>query len=86
MVRVLQAVVMTLPAEMGRRGYEVRAFGKHDVGGTCTENVLCDPGHNDPCDPVLPLASGSESLHKAQRCSSRRPCGCAQRHSSTIST
>ena len=77
---------MTLPAEMGRRGYEVRAFGKYDVGGTCTENVPCDPGHNDPCDPVLPLASGSESLHRAQRCSSRRPCGCAQRHPSTIST
>ena len=34
----------------------MRAFGKYDVGGTCTENVPCDPGHNDPCDPVLPLS------------------------------
>ena len=28
-------------------GYEVRTYGKLDVGGTCSDSVPCDPAHNE---------------------------------------
>ena len=46
-LRSAQAGVVTLPAAMAQRGYEVRTFGKFDVGGTCTSNVPCDPANNE---------------------------------------
>jgi arylsulfatase A-like enzyme len=43
----VQRGVRTLPAEMTSHGYEVRTYGKLDVGGVCSDNVPCDPAHNE---------------------------------------